>query len=226
MTGSSIDLSLTSRDYRINAFNGHTIFMHRSSSQSSAMKRIVIVGSSGSGKSTLARQLSQQLNLPLYHLDKYFWHAGWVGTPFQTWQQTVRSFVTQDEWILDGNYRSTLDMRIKAADTIIFLDLPPWLCTLRAIKRRIQYRNRPRPDMAEGCPEHIIDRNFPRFLTRIWTYPTRARTAIVQRLHAVSHNKRIVWLQSTREVDQFLADPHGYRLGAVDKTSKLSECQI
>lgn len=226
MTGSSIDLSFLSNYYRINAFNGRPFFMHRSSSQSSPMKRILIVGSSGSGKSTLARQLSKELEIPVIHLDKYFWHAGWVGTPFQTWQQQVQSFVAQDAWILDGNYRSTLDMRIKAADTIIFLDLPPWLCALRAIKRRIQYRNRSRPDMAEGCFERIIDRDFPRFLTRIWAYPTRARPAIVQRLHAASANKRIVWLQSAREVDQFLADPQGYRLGGIDKTSKLSECQI
>lgn len=36
--------------------------------------------------------------------------------------------LSQDTWIIDGNYGSTLDLRIKACDTIVFLDYPLDIC--------------------------------------------------------------------------------------------------
>ena len=39
------------------------------------------------------------------------------------------------EWIIDGNYQRTLDIRMKKADTIILFDLPTELCLEGAIAR-------------------------------------------------------------------------------------------
>lgn len=36
-------------------------------------ERSLIIGSPGSGKSTFAKQLSQKMNVPVFHLDKLFW---------------------------------------------------------------------------------------------------------------------------------------------------------
>ena len=99
------------------------------------MKRVLIIGSSGSGKSTLARQLGSKLELPVIHLDRHYWHPGWVGTPQDQWQRTVSRLVQRESWIIDGNYRGTLAMRLKAADSVVFLDLPPWICAMRAISQ-------------------------------------------------------------------------------------------
>ena len=45
------------------------------------MERVLIIGCGGSGKSTLARQLGEKTGLPVVHLDKLFWHPGWVESP-------------------------------------------------------------------------------------------------------------------------------------------------
>ena len=172
-----------------------------------SMKRMVIIGSSGSGKSTLARQLGKTLDLPVIHLDKHFWHPGWVGTPPQDWEEKVRQFAAGDSWIIDGNYRSTLDIRVQSADTVVFLDLPRWLCTWRATKRRFQYWHRQRPDIAEGCQEGILDPMFPRFLKWVWNYPNRARPNVIKSLKDLPSGKQLIWLKTSRDVERFAKYP-------------------
>jgi len=39
--------------------------------------KVAIIGCPGSGKSKLALQLHKNLQIPLYHLDQYFWKPGW-----------------------------------------------------------------------------------------------------------------------------------------------------
>ena len=171
------------------------------------MKRVLVIGSSGSGKSTLARQLGATLELPVIHLDRHYWHAGWVGTPKNEWQDTVQKLVQRDSWIMDGNYRGTLDIRLQAADSVVFLDLPPWMCALRAIKRRIQYRNRPRPDIAAGCKEPLFDPQLFNFVRHVLNYPDRAKPYVMRQLSSIASGKRIVMLKSTKDVNNFMKAP-------------------
>jgi adenylate kinase family enzyme len=115
-----------------------------------SMKKIVIIGSGGAGKSTLATQLGEMLNLEIIHLDKLYWQAGWVEPLKDEWKKTVEDLLKRDSWIMDGNFGGTIEMRLKACDTAIFLDFPRTVCLYRVIKRRLTYRNTSRPDMAEG----------------------------------------------------------------------------
>ena len=116
-------------------------------------KKVAIIGSGGSGKSALAREFGQALDLPVYHLYALFWRPGWVETPRDEWRATIEKLVEQDAWILDGNYGGTIEIRLAAADTIVFLDLPKTLCLWRVLKRTVLGFGRIRPDMAPGCPE-------------------------------------------------------------------------
>jgi adenylate kinase family enzyme len=191
------------------AVNGHMLSLYQTGSTIN-MKRIVIIGSSGSGKSTLARQLGETLSLPIIHLDKHFWHPGWVGTPPQDWEEKIRQFAVGESWIIDGNYRSTLDVRLQMADTVVFLDLPRWLCTRRATKRRFQYLNRQRPDIAEGCQERVFDPTFPRFIQWVWNYPNRARPNVLKSLKSLPADKQFIWLRTNHEVKRFAENPHGW----------------
>lgn len=168
------------------------------------MERITIIGSSGSGKSTLARHLGHCLQIPIVHLDKHFWHPGWVPTERSIWTNRVEKMVQAPTWIIDGNYRYTLDIRLQAADTIIFLDMPRLLCIGRAIKRRLQYMYYDRPDIASGCDEQLFDPSLFNFLRRIWNYPYRARPDVVCQLKQVRPQQQVIWLRSPQAVAQFM----------------------
>ena len=49
----------------------------------------MVIGCPGSGKSTFSRTLSEATGLPLIHLDKEFWNAGWVETSSEQWIQKL-----------------------------------------------------------------------------------------------------------------------------------------
>ncbi|MDR2096312.1 MAG: hypothetical protein LBP76_12475 [Treponema sp.] len=74
-------------------------------------KRIMIIGSCGSGKTTLAIQLSNILKLPIIHLDKEYWKPGWVETSKEEWENKQNKLVLDENWIIDGNYGGTFDIR-------------------------------------------------------------------------------------------------------------------
>lgn len=119
------------------------------------MQRILVIGSPGAGKSTLAHALATRTGLPLYHMDKIHWLPGWVERDRAEGLAEVRQVLAQDRWIIDGNYGSSLPIRIERADTVIWLDYPTWRCLGRALKRWWTYRGQARPDMTEGCPERL-----------------------------------------------------------------------
>src|ERR1051326_8693301 len=96
---------------------------------------------SDSGKSVLATRIAAQTGLPLIHLDALFWKPGWVETPRDEWRRTVEELVEGDAWVMDGNYGGTLDLRLAACDTVLFLDFPPIVCLCRVLKRRVQFHN-------------------------------------------------------------------------------------
>ena len=114
------------------------------------MRKVLVIGSGGGGKSTLAVELGRLLGLPVVHLDALHWKPGWIVPDQQEWRETVRALAQRDEWVMDGNYTRTLDLRIPAADTVIFMDFPPITCVWRVLKRRVRYRGGTRLDMAPG----------------------------------------------------------------------------
>ncbi len=203
--------SLPMSNYRtLNPIGHQEQFLRPQYLPHTAMKRIVIIGSSGSGKSTLARHLGTELDLQVFHLDRYFWQPGWVETPNERWEAKVTSMSKFESWIMDGNYRETLDLRLKRADSVVFMDLHPLICSWQAMKRRIVYRNHARPDMADGCVEKLFDPQLFEFIRHIWQYPYRAKLEVLHKLQAVAPKKRVIWLRSRKEVQAFLLAPLEY----------------
>jgi len=157
--------------------------------------KIIIIGNSGSGKTTLSYQLGELLKLPVIHLDKEYWKKDWEKTPKEEWRKKVNAFVSGLEWILDGNFNSTLEIRINKADTVIFLDYNRFVCLFGVIKRIFRYLGKTRPDMAEGCLEKF-DFAFIKWV--LWDFPSKSRKNIIKCLANYPHNEQIIIKNRTK----------------------------
>lgn len=168
------------------------------------MKRVVVVGSGGSGKSTFSAELGRRTGLPVIHLDREYWRPGWEETPKDEWKGRVAKLLEDDRWIMDGNFGGTREMRMRAADTIIFLDLPRRVCLYRILKRTVNYHGRSRPDMAEGCSERFD----LAFLGWVWNFRKRSRKRLMRELEGLPE-KRVIILRNQRQVANFLSESSG-----------------
>jgi adenylate kinase family enzyme len=130
------------------------------------MMRIAILGPGASGKSTLAVRLSQITGLPVVELDKIFWRPGLVATPRDQWVEVQQRLVGGDAWIMDGDLGpyDAVEVRLGAADTVIFLDFSLVRCAWRAVRRSreradfwlwlLRYRRQSRPALMKAIADH------------------------------------------------------------------------
>ena len=130
------------------------------------MKRVVVLGPGGSGKSALAVRLGKITGLPVVELDKVFWQPGLAATPHDQWVERQRALIRQDYWILDGDLGpyDDVEVRLEAADTIVFLDFSLLRCAWRVLRRSperadfwlwlLRYRRRSRPRLMKAIQAH------------------------------------------------------------------------
>ena len=163
------------------------------------MQRVVILGCPGSGKSTLAMALGEKTGLPVVHGDKLFWHSGWVASTKEEIDEKLIAAAGEDRWIIDGNYTRTLPLRLERCDTVMFLDLPRWVCMLSIFKRFFANIGTVRPDMPEGCPEGLDWE----FVCWVWNFKKTKR----QKLHQLIGqypDKEVHIFHSRKQVKKFI----------------------
>lgn len=165
------------------------------------MKRVLVLGSGGAGKTTFAKRLAEKTSLPLIHLDSHFWNTGWIETPRDEWIPLVKQLSERPEWIMDGNYSGTIDIRMKQADTAIFLDYGRFTCTLGVLKRVITHLGRVRDDMPEGCPERF---SFD-FMRWIWNYSSRSRPRITSALKNAPASVTVHVIRNRKDLRKFFS---------------------
>lgn len=163
------------------------------------MKKILIIGCGGSGKSTLARKLGEALNLPVIHLDLHFWKPGWVESKDEEFNLKVKEMLKQPEWIMDGNFGSTIPLRSEYADTIIFLDTSRFMQLYGIFSRQIKNYNKTRADLPEQCPERF-DWVFTKW---VYNYNKRNRPLILKFLNTVKDKKNVIILRNRNEMNRF-----------------------
>ena len=129
--------------------------------------KIAIMGYSGSGKSTLAQKLGEHYQCDVFHFDAVQFLPGWEVRDFDERMRLSKEFLdTHDSWVIDGTYsRFHLERRLEEADLIIVMLFNRFNSLYRVTKRYLTYRDKTRPDMAEGCNEKL-DWEFVKWVLR------------------------------------------------------------
>ena len=120
-------------------------------------RKILIVGCGGAGKSTLANEMGKRFGLPIVHLDKLWWLPDWKNRSETEFDALLARELEKNDWIIEGNYLRTFEMRLGYADFCIFLDYDTELCVKSVYERAEKYKGTTRPDMTDGCIEQIDD---------------------------------------------------------------------
>ena len=158
------------------------------------MKKVIVIGCPGSGKSTVSRALHNKTGIPLYHLDMMYWNDDRTTVEKSVFLERLSVVLEKDEWIIDGNYGSTMELRMAACDTVIFLDYPLDVC-LDGIRER---RGKPRGDMPWIETEEDAE-----FIEFIKSYNEQQKPKVLELLEKYS-DKNIVILESREQADAFL----------------------
>ena len=162
------------------------------------MKKVMVIGSPGSGKSVFSRALHTVAGLPLVHLDQLYWNADKTAVDNAVFLKRLQAVLQTDAWILDGNYASTMEMRMQACDTVVFLDYPPAVC-LSGIRERIR---KPLDDMP-----WVESDEDPELTAFVKNYPTGSRPQVMALLQAYAQ-KEVMMFTDRSEAEAFLAKIH------------------
>ena len=165
------------------------------------MKKVIVIGCPGSGKSTYARALHDITGLPLYHLDMLNWNADRTTVPKEVFLARLAETIEKDSWIIDGNYGSTMELRLQACDTVFFLDYPLEVCMNGIVERR----GKERPDMPWIEPEDDVDEEFVEFIK---CYNSESRPTVMELLDKYA-DKEIIIFKSRDEAETFLKKLQG-----------------
>lgn len=152
-----------------------------------------MIGCGGSGKTYLANQVAAMLDLPLTHLDGVYYDAEWNQLPQEDFADRQRELVARPRWLIEGNYASTLPIRLAAADTVIFLDLPAIACLLGIVQRRWRWRG------GQHTDDGVFDRITVSFVRYIWCYRRTMRPKVRRLIAEHGGHARLVILASRRQ---------------------------
>lgn len=159
------------------------------------IKKIIIIGCSGAGKSTFARKLRDITGLPLYYLDMLWHKPDKTNVSSEEFDTRLLEIIETDTWIIDGNYGRTLEIRLRACDTVFLLDYPVDIC-LAGVQSRIG-------EIREDMPwvENEFDEEFKQW---ILGFSENEMPAVYELLNKYKYEKNIIIFKSRKDSEDYL----------------------
>lgn len=156
--------------------------------------KIMVIGCPGGGKSTFAGALGKITKLPVYHLDMLYWNADKTTVDRETFLSRLGSVLEKERWIIDGNYSSSMEMRLKECDAVFFLDYSTDVC-LDGVRMRM---GKPRLDMP--WIEQEYDEEFIQFIKN---FKTESCPQIYALLEKYGDKPKVIF-KTRAEAEEFL----------------------
>ena len=163
-------------------------------------ERVWIVGPPASGKTTLARAIREKTGLPHHPLDALYWQPDWRATDQRAFRETVSSLCDQDQWILDGHYPFLLDIILKRAGTVVWLDLPGHVVFFRLLARTVR-RLRTREELWNKNRESLATVFGSDSIFRHAAHTLRARRSFGSVLKRVCGAERVALIRLATSAD-------------------------
>ena len=159
------------------------------------MKKVIVIGCPGSGKTTFAEKLNKQTGLPLYYLDAIWHKPDKTHIPREEFDQRISEIFATPEWIIDGNYSRTIEMRLKECDTVFLFDLPTEVC-LQGATERIGKGRYDLPWL-----EKELDAEFEIFIKDFAKSPLPQIYELIEKYKA---DKKIIVFKTRADADEYL----------------------
>jgi len=155
------------------------------------MEKVAVVGCGGSGKSHVARELGKILGAPVTHLDATFYDDQWNALPADEFTRLQRRLVAQPRWVIDGNYNSTLQVRLEACDTVVLMDVSTVAALYGILSRQIRHG-------AGHQGNGVHNRITWNVITYMATYRRKMRPRVMAKIEEFAAGGADVVLLSTR----------------------------
>lgn len=159
------------------------------------MQKVIVIGSPGAGKSTFSRKLRDLTGLPLFYLDMIWHKPDRTNISREELIAEQKKILKKPSWIIDGNYLSTLELRLESCDTIFLLDYPLEIC-LAGAQARIGTKREDIPWV-----ESEFDEEFRQW---ILDFPRDQLPVIYQLLEKYRQNRKIHIFRSREEAENYL----------------------
>jgi adenylate kinase family enzyme len=156
-----------------------------------------------SGKTTFAEKLQKCTGLPLYYLDAIWHKPDKTHISREDFDKEILRIFNEDKWIIDGNYKRTIETRLKECDTVFFFDLPTEICIQGATERI----GKGRYDLP--WIETELDPEFKQFIV---DFPNDTLPYIYDLIDKYKEKIQVIIFKTRKDADEYI-----YNLGGTDE---------